>query len=84
MSLFRPLVGAAVVAVLAGVSAQAGSFFRLEIGPPIAAGFEKSKDLKKSDGKKFKNFVLAVRPRLCDSLASVTIPKCAAKDTVPG
>ena len=46
--------------------AAAGTFFRLEVGPPAAAGFDtKVKDVKK--------VVLAVRPLLCDDPAGVTI-----------
>jgi len=46
--------------------AAAGTFFRLEIGSPIAAGTDmKVKNLKKA--------VLVVRPRLCEDEASVRI-----------
>jgi hypothetical protein len=46
--------------------AAAGTFFRLEVGPPAAAGFDtKAKNVKK--------VVLAVRPLLCDDPDSVTI-----------
>jgi hypothetical protein len=67
MSLFRPLAAAAVVAIVA-VAAHAGTMFRLEVGPAVAAGF--AKDLKKADGKKL---VLAVRALVCDDLAGVQI-----------
>ena len=60
---------AAAITFLAAV-ASAGTMFRLEIGPPIAAGISKSKDLKKTDGKKA---VLAVRALVCDDLAHVQI-----------
>jgi len=58
---------------LSVVAAQAGTFFRIEVGPPVAAGFEKLKDMKKPDGK----LVLVVRPRLCDSVANVTMTASA-------
>jgi hypothetical protein len=43
--------------------------FRLEIGPPVAAGFAKNKDLKKFD----KKVVLAVRAVVCEDLSRVQI-----------
>ena len=61
-------VAGAAVALLA-VTAHAGTMFRLEIGPPVAAGFTKSKDLKKFD----KKVVLAVRALVCEDLANVQI-----------
>lgn len=62
--------GVAIAAItLAVVAAQAGTFFRLEVGPPAAAGFEKLKEMKKPDGK----LVFVARPRLCDSVANVTM-----------
>lgn len=71
MSLFRTVTAAAAVsALVAAGAAHAGTSFRLEIGPPLAAGLAKSKDLKKTDGKKA---VLAVRALVCDDLASVQI-----------
>jgi hypothetical protein len=52
--------------VALAAQAAAGTFFRLEVGSPIAAGTDsKVKDLKKA--------VLVVRPRLCDNEASVRI-----------
>lgn len=62
---FRMTVGVTVMLAVA-LAAQAGTFFRLEIGNPIAAGTDtKVKDLKKA--------VLVVRPRLCDDERSVRI-----------
>ena len=66
MSLNRTFVAAAV-ALACALSAHAGTMFRLEIGPPVAAGFTKSKDLKKFD----KKVVLAVRALVCEDLAHV-------------
>jgi hypothetical protein len=58
----------AITLVLAtALAAQAGTFFRLEIGSPVAAGTN-NKIVK--DGKKT---VLVVRPRLCDAEGSVRI-----------
>lgn len=53
-----------VIAAL-GLAAQsgAGTYFRLEIGPPVAAGAN----------TKMKKAVLVVRPRLCDDEAGVRI-----------
>jgi hypothetical protein len=64
---FRMGIG---ITILFGVAltaqAAAGTFFRLEVGSPIAAGTDtKVKDVKKA--------VLVVRPRLCDDEASVRI-----------
>src|SRR5678810_1325942 len=68
---FTRTVGTTAVAITCLVAvAGAGTMFRLEIGPPIAAGISKSKDLKKTDGKKA---VLAVRALVCDDLAHVQI-----------
>jgi hypothetical protein len=51
-------------AIALAVPTSAGTSFRLEIGPPVAAG----------DGaNKFKGAVLVVRPMLCDDPASVVI-----------
>ena len=54
-----------LVVLLAAIAAQAtaGTFFRLEVGPPVAAGTD----------AKIKKAVLVVRPRLCDDEASVRI-----------
>ena len=68
MSLIRTVAAvAAIVALIVAGSAHAGTSFRLEIGPPIAAG--NLKDLKKAD----KKAVLAVRALVCDDLANVQI-----------
>src|SRR5829696_4910541 len=67
MSLFRSLAAATSAVALLATSAAAGTMFRLEIGPPIAAG--NLKDLKKAD----KKAVLAVRALVCDDLAKVQI-----------
>ena len=69
MSLLKSLAAVTGIAVVA-VAAHAGTLFRLEIGPPIAAGFAKSKDLKKTDGKKV---LLAVRAVVCQDLAGVQV-----------
>lgn len=55
-----------LLAVAMAAQAAAGTFFRLEIGNPIAAGLDsRIKDLKKT--------VLVVRPLVCDDVASVRI-----------
>lgn len=78
MSLTRTLLtttGLLALLAMAGDTA-AGTFFRLEVGPAVAAGTgAKVKD--------FKKLVLVVRPRLCDSLASVQITG-TAEGTVNG
>jgi hypothetical protein len=68
MSLTGTFIAAAVALAFA-VSAHAGTMFRLEIGPPVAAGFTKSKNLKKFD----KKVVLAVRALVCEDMANVQI-----------
>src|SRR5262245_43260952 len=68
MSLIRTVTAAAAAAAfVAAGAAHAGTSFRLEIGPPIAAG--NPKDLQKAD----KTAVLAVRALVCDDLANVRI-----------
>jgi hypothetical protein len=67
MSLFRPVTAAAAILALVA-AAGAGTMFRLEIGPPVAAGTA-SKILKNGKGKT----VLAVRALVCNDLASVHI-----------
>ena len=67
MFLFRLLTTATAAVALVAAAAGAGTMFRLEIGPPIAAG--NLKDLKKTD----KKAVLAVRALVCDDLANVQI-----------
>ena len=69
MTLKKQLAASATAALfLLTMSAktQAGTSFRLEIGPPIAAGMSKAI-------KDYKKVALVVRPRLCDSLGSVRI-----------
>jgi len=61
------LVTVAVAAALVATTAAAGTMFRLEIGPPVAAGTG-SKVLK-TKGK----VVLAVRALVCDDMANVQI-----------
>jgi hypothetical protein len=79
------LATAAVVLAVAGVTAHAGTLFRLEVGPPVAAGFEKVKSLKKTD----KKAVLAVRAVVCNDLPGVQITGTAeglvngARQSVP-
>lgn len=70
MSVTRTVTTTAAAITFLAAVASAGTMFRLEIGPPIAAGISKSKDLKKTDGKKA---VLAVRALVCDDLARVQI-----------
>ncbi len=64
MSRMKTTVVALAAITLSVMAAQAGTFFRIEVGPPVAAGLEKLKGLKKYD-----KLVLVARPRLCDSLA---------------
>ena len=67
MSFLRSISAATAAITLLTATAGAGTMFRLEIGPPIAAG--NAKDLKKTD----KKVVLAVRAVVCDDLANVQI-----------
>ncbi len=67
MSLLRSLAAATLAVALLVTATGAGTMFRLEIGPPVAAGTDK-KILK--DGKKA---LLAVRAVVCDDLANVRI-----------
>src|SRR3954468_3924481 len=57
------VVLAALGVVLAVASLSAGTFFRLEIGPPVAGG----------TNYKVKGAVLAVRALVCDDLTSVHV-----------
>jgi hypothetical protein len=61
----NPFVRSSVVigALWLAGSAAAGTFFRLEVGPPVAAGTQAKKDKS----------VVAVRPLACNDLASVQI-----------
>jgi hypothetical protein len=70
MSTVRTLVAlaGAAAAVVAVVPARAGVMFRLEIGPPVAAGTG-AKVLKDAKGKT----VLAVRALVCEDLSGVRI-----------
>ena len=53
----------ALLTLVLTVSVTAGTFFRLEVGPPVAGGT----DLK------IKNAVLVVRPLACDDVAAVVV-----------
>lgn len=85
MSLNKPLaIASSAVALLAlVVGVQAGTMFRLEVGPPIAAGAGKKifRDAKKT--------VLAVRAVVCQDLANVQVTGTAegivngARQSVP-
>ena len=59
------LVG--MLALAFAAQSVAGTHFRLEVGPPVAAGTD----------SKVKKAVLVVRPRLCDDEASVRITATA-------
>ena len=67
MSLTRILAATAAIGVLTA-SAGAGTMFRLEIGPPVAAGTA-TKILKEGKAKT----VLAVRALVCDDLSRVRV-----------
>jgi hypothetical protein len=63
-----PRLVACLVVLMMAAPAAAGTKFRLEIGPPVAAG------TGTPITKQFKNtIVLVVRPRVCDSPSSVQI-----------
>ena len=66
MSLLRSLAAATTAFALLATVAAAGTMFRLEVGPPVAAGTA-TKVLKK--GKP----VLAVRALVCNDLANARI-----------
>jgi hypothetical protein len=70
MFFVRSIKVVAGLAVVGAVTAHAGTSFRLEIGPPIAAGVAKTKDLRKNDAKKI---VFAVRAVVCADLENVQI-----------
>jgi len=85
MSLIKTVVTtAAAVALVAAGAAHAGTMFRLEIGPPVAAGTG-AKILKEGKGKT----VLAVRALVCNDLAGVKITGTAegirngARESIP-
>jgi len=83
MSTNKTLLTVALFSIALSAQALAGTFFRLEIGPPVAAGTDK-KVLK--NGKKV---ILAVRAVVCDDLANVQISGTAegvlngARQSVP-
>ena len=83
MSSNKTLLTVALFSIALSAQAIAGTMFRLEIGPPVAAGTDK-KVLK--DGKKA---VLAVRALVCNDLANVQITGTAegvlngARQSVP-
>lgn len=66
MSLLKPVI-AGIAAALLATTAAAGTMFRLEIGPPVAAGTVNK--VLKAKGKT----VLAVRALVCNDLANVKI-----------
>ena len=79
-SRFSPVAAATVVVTLAlALAASAGTMFRLEIGPPVAAGTD----------YKQKGAVLAVRALVCKDLAAVRVTGTAegmvngARQSVP-
>jgi hypothetical protein len=61
------------------IPAHAGTFFRLEVGPPVAAG----------TAVKDRKTAFVVRPRLCDDVAAVSITGTAEgyvagrRETIP-
>ena len=83
MSLNKPLLMVGLLSIALSAPVVAGTFFRLEIGPPVAAGTDK-KVIK--DGKKA---ILAVRALVCNDLANVQITGTAegvlngARQSVP-
>ena len=84
MSLSRSLAAITSAVALLATAAAAGTMFRLEIGPPVAAGTA-TKVLKNAKGKT----VLAVRALVCSDLANVRITGTAegirngARQSVP-
>ena len=84
MSWSRSLATAISAVALLATAAAAGTIFRLEIGPPVAAGTA-TKVLKNAKGKT----VLAVRALVCSDLANVRITGTAegirngARQSVP-
>ena len=84
MSLSRSLAIAISAVALLATAAAAGTMFRLEVGPPVAAGTA-TKVLKNAKGKT----VLAVRALVCSDLANVRITGTAegirngARQSVP-
>jgi hypothetical protein len=84
MSLVRTLAAVTSAVALLTTAATAGTMFRLEVGPPVAAGTA-TKIVKNAKGKT----VLAVRALVCDDLANVQITGTAegirngARQSVP-
>src|SRR4029453_11494816 len=86
MSMNKPLAFAAGALALVALvtAANAGTMFRLEVGPPVAAGTA-TKVLKNAKGKT----VLAVRALVCNDLANVQVTGSAegirngARESVP-
>ena len=84
MSLLRSLTAATSAVALLATAAAAGTMFRLEVGPPVAAGTA-TKIVKNAKGKT----VLAVRALVCSDLANVRITGTAegirngARQSVP-
>jgi hypothetical protein len=84
MSFFRSLVAAISAVALLTTATAAGTMFRLEVGPPVAAGTA-AKILKNGKGKT----VLAVRALVCSDLSNVQITGTAegirngARQSVP-
>ena len=68
MSLSRSLAAVTSAVALLATAAAAGTMFRLEVGPPVAAGTA-TKIVKNAKGKT----VLAVRALVCNDLANVQI-----------
>jgi len=63
MSLYMTAGVGLLLALAISAQTSAGTFFRLEVGPAVAAGVD----------SKVKKAVLVVRPRVCDDEASVRI-----------
>jgi hypothetical protein len=84
MSLFKLLAAVTSAVAFLATAAAAGTMFRLEVGPPVAAGTA-TKIVKNAKGKT----VLAVRALVCDDLANVQITGTAegirngARQSVP-
>ena len=68
MSLRKPFTAAVAAAAFLATTATAGTMFRLEVGPPVAAGTG-TKILKNAKGKT----VLAVRALVCSDLPNVRL-----------
>jgi hypothetical protein len=84
MSLLKSFAAATSAVALLATAAAAGTMFRLEVGPPVAAGIA-TKVLKNAKGKT----VLAVRALVCNDLSNVQITGSAegirngARESVP-